>query len=500
MVQSSTKAKPDNLEKWFQSFRENIIGINQKFETPSGEQVISYADWTASGRLYKPIEDILVNNVFPFVGNTHTETTITGSSMTIAYHKARQIIKQHVGAHDRDVLISTNSGMTGVVNKFQRILGLRVHEKYKAQIQLTEAERPVIFCTHMEHHSNQTSWLETIADLEVIQPDEQGLVNTDSLLELLQRYKHRKVKIAAITSCSNVTGIKTPYHRIAKIMHENGGYCFVDFACSAPYIDINMHPEDPMESLDAIYFSPHKFLGGPGSTGILIFKPELYQNRVPDNPGGGTVDWTNPWGEHKYLDEIEAREDGGTPSFLQTIRVALSVQLKEKMGVPHILKREEELLEMVWKELDTIPNLHILADNIRDRLAVISFYIDGLHYNLGVKLLNDKYGIQVRGGCSCAGTYGHYLLQVSHESSKSITDKINLGDLSFKPGWIRMSFHPTTTNEEIQYILNAIKALSHHHQEWAAEYKYDAKTNEYRHKQFQSTEHEMVDSWFSELG
>lgn len=488
-----------NLEAWFQPFRENIIGIDQKFSTPFGDQTIRYADWTASGRLYRPIEDLFLEKFFPFVGNTHTETTVTGSSMTLAYHQARHIIKKHVGAHEKDVLIATNSGMTGVVNKFQRILGLRVHEKYVPLVQIPEAERPIIFCTHMEHHSNQTSWLETIADLEVIQPDKNGLVDLSSLEALLERYRDRQVKIAAITSCSNVTGIKTPYHQVARLMHENGGYCFVDFACSAPYIDINMHPEDPLESLDALYFSPHKFLGGPGSSGILIFKPELYQNRVPDNPGGGTVDWTNPWGEHKYLDEIEAREDGGTPSFLQTIRVALSILLKEKMGVANILKREKELLDLVWKGLDGVPGLHILADNIRDRLAVVSFYIEGLHYNLGVKLLNDRYGIQVRGGCSCAGTYGHYLLQVSHESSRDITEKINLGDLSFKPGWMRMSLHPTSTNEEVAYILEAIKELANQHREWALDYTYNPKTNEYYHHADTGSTHQMVNNWFEQM-
>ncbi|MCB0581515.1 MAG: aminotransferase class V-fold PLP-dependent enzyme, partial [Phaeodactylibacter sp.] len=274
------------------------------------------------------------------------------SSMTMAYHRAKDIIKAHVGAHPKDVLISSNSGMTGVVNKFQRILGLKVHERYTSQVQLPEEERAVVFVSHMEHHSNQTSWLETLADVEVIEPNDAGLVELGHLEFLLEKYKNRKVKIAAVTSCSNVTGIKTPYYQIAELMHRNGGLCFVDFACSAPYIDIEMRPENKLQHLDAIYFSPHKFLGGPGSTGILVFDPKLYTNRVPDNPGGGTVDWTNPWGGHKYIDEIEAREDGGTPAFLQTIRVALCVQLKEKMGVENILKREEEMLERIWRRLD----------------------------------------------------------------------------------------------------------------------------------------------------
>lgn len=494
---ATTKNEITSLETYFNTFRKKVIGYDQCFDTPFGRKPILYADWTASGRLYQPIEDILSQKIAPFVGNTHTETTVTGCSMTMAYHHAKELIKRHLGARVSDVLISSNSGMTGVVNKFQRILGLKVHEKFYAKVQLPEEERPIVFVSHMEHHSNQTSWLETLADVEVIQPNDQGLMEVSHLEELLKKYTNRKTKIAAITSCSNVTGIKTPYHKVAEIMHRNGGLCFVDFACSAPYIDINMRPDNELQHLDAIYLSPHKFLGGPATTGILVFDPKLYKNKVPDNPGGGTVDWTNPWGEHKYIDQIEAREDGGTPAFLQTIKVALCVQLKEKMGVERILAREEEILDLIWDRLDHIPNLHILASQHRKRLGVISFYIDSLHYNLGVKLLNDRFGIQVRGGCSCAGTYGHYLLNVSQPYSNSITEKINTGDLSEKPGWIRLSIHPVMTNEEIEQILDGIVALSKHHKEWGQDYKYHLKTNEFEYKYPHSSETELIEKWFN---
>ena len=427
LTKSKTTTTSISLETYFEPFRKNVLGINQSFESPFGIRKIIYADWTASGRLYVPIEKIMIKKIAPFVGNTHTETTVTGSAMTMAYHEAKDIIKRHVGAKKRDILISSNSGMTGVINKFQRILGLKIHEKYNALIELPEWVRPIVFCTHMEHHSNQTSWLETICDVAIIQPTSEGLVDLNHLKHLLYKYRNRKTKIAAVTSCSNVTGIKTPYHQIAEIMHRHNGLCFVDFACSAPYIDINMRPENELQHLDAIYFSPHKFLGGPGSSGILVFDPLLYKNKVPDNPGGGTVDYTNPWGEHTYIEEIEVREDGGTPSFLQTIRVALCTLLKDKMGVEYILKREKEILTIIWKGLDEIPNLHVLADNQRERLGVISFYIEDLHYNLGVKILNDRYGIQVRGGCSCAGTYGHYLFSIDSKYSKTIAKRIHLG-------------------------------------------------------------------------
>lgn len=493
-----TTAPPaTELEQHFAPYRNNILGNDNYFDSPFGRKHIIYSDWTASGRLYGPIEERLMREIAPFVANTHTQTNFTGSLMTNAYHEALEIIKKHVNANNDDVIISSGSGMTGVINKLQRILGFRLHEKYQSMVQIPEEDRPIIFCTHMEHHSNQTSWLETIADLEIIEADEDLLVDLSSLERLLKKYSNRKIKIAAVTSCSNVTGIKTPYHEIASLMHQNNGLCFVDFACSAPYIKIDMHPADHLKDLDAIYFSPHKFLGGPGTPGILIFNKKLYNNRVPDHPGGGTVDWTNPWGGHKYVDDIEAREDGGTPAFLQTIKAAMCIKLKEEMGIENILKREKEILDIIWRELGDIPNLHILASNIKERLGVISFYIDDLHYNLGVKLLNDKFGIQVRGGCLCAGTYAHFLFDVDPEFSKSITDKVTAGDWIDKPGWIRMSIHPVMTNKEILIITDGIKKLAANFKEWSKDYVYVPKINEFKHISFKDNSSEISHKWFS---
>lgn len=471
-----------NLENYFLQFRNNIIGINQEFETPFGKQKIVYTDWTASGRLYAPIEEKISHVFGPYVANTHTETSVTGTAMTKAYHEAKQIIKNHVNANTNDVLITCGTGMTGVINKFQRILGLKLSENLKDFATIPPQIKPVVFVSHMEHHSNQTSWLETIADVVVIPANEEGLFSLENLEKLVLQYKERSFKIASITSCSNVTGIKTPYYEVAKLMHKNNGVCFVDFACSAPYIAIDMHPEDSEAYLDAIFFSPHKFLGGPGTSGVLVFNKNLYKNNIPDCPGGGTVVWTNPWGEHQFIDDIEDREDGGTPGFLQVIKIALAVKLKEQMGVENILKREEELNAIVFNKLGTIENIHLLAANQTERLGVFSFYIDDLHYNLGVKLLNDKYGIQTRGGCSCAGTYGHYLLNVNQETSNELVCQISSGNLTQKPGWIRMSIHPTTTNAEIEYVCNSIIALAENHKKWSQDYDYNPKTNSFDNK------------------
>jgi len=486
------------LEKYFEPFRDRIIGNDATFESPYGTKKIIYADWIASGRLYEPIEQKLQTQFGPFVANTHTETTLTGTLMTKAYQRSHRLIKKHVNAGPNDVILTAGYGMTAVINKLMRILSLKGCGGADRDC-VKKSDRPVVFITHMEHHSNHTSWFETTAEVVMIEPTRDLRVDLDDLRAKLELYKDRKYKIGSFTSCSNVTGVKTPYYQMAKLMHEYGGLVFIDFAANAPYMDIDMHPEDPMEKLDAIFFSPHKFLGGPGASGVLIFDKAMYTAEVPDNPGGGTVDWTNPWGKYKYVDDIEVREDGGTPGFLQSIKAALALELKAQMGVENIMKREEELLNIALPGLRNIQGIEILANDVDDRLGVISFYHPEIHFNLFVKLLNDRFGIQTRGGCACAGTYGHFLLEVSHDQSEEITQKISHGDLSEKPGWVRWSLHPTTTDEEVRSILYAVSEITLHFREWAEDYVYLSKKNEFVHRtqQQSSIEDRMMSDWFT---
>jgi len=481
------------LEAYFGEFRKNIVGIDQTFESPYGTKNMVYVDWTASGRLYDPIEERMAHKFGPYVANTHTETTVSGTVMTLAYHEARKIIKQHVNAHlENDVFLPSGTGMTGAVNKFQRILGFKIPENLKDKITIPEEDRPVVFISHMEHHSNQTSWLETIAKVIIVPSDDKGLFCVENLKELIKEHKNYKTLIASITACSNVTGITTPYHEVAKIMHQNNGLCFVDFACSAPYVSIDMHPADPEAYLDAIFFSPHKFLGGPGTNGVLIFNKKMYHNMVPDCPGGGTVSWTTPWGDHKFLDNIEDREDGGTPGFLQVIKTSLAVKLKEKMNVQKMMEREEELVSYIFDRLKPHASIKILSAHNEHRLGVISLLIGNLHHELAVKILNDRFGLQTRGGCSCAGTYGHHLLKIDHQKSDEIIGKLQDGTCEYKPGWVRFSIHPTTTNAEIEFVCDSIISLSENYEEWVKDYK--AVEGKYVHKNEIATP--LSESWF----
>jgi len=481
--------KTTESECYFSKFRENTVGIDHTFESVYGEQNLIYADWVASGRLYTPIEDIMLNKIGPMIANTHSLSSQTGKTSTYAYNYARDIIKKSVNANESDVLVTTGTGMTAALSKLQRIIGLRkTYEK--------ENDKPVVFITHMEHHSNQVPWYETNADVVILPADENNLVDPESLSTEIKKYADRSLKIGSFTACSNVTGIITPYHELAKIMHQNGGLCFVDFAASAPYVKIDMHPKDPEQQLDAIFFSTHKYLGGPGTCGILVFNEKLYQSDFPDNPGGGNVKWTNPLGNYCYSDVIEVREDGGTPGFLQVIRAALALELKEKMGVEQIAKREKELLDLCFSKLQKIQGLSILGDLKSKRIGCVSFVIEDIHYNLIVRLLNDRFGIQTRGGWSCASTYAHFLFNIDEKRSRAITNELLEKNQTNKPGWVRLSLHPITTDEELLFICNAIQQVALHYKKWQKDYEYNPATNEFENPRIKDTIEREVNEWF----
>lgn len=462
----------NELEIYFQQFRGHIIGDELSFENEHGIHKVIYADWIASGRLYQPIENALTGGVGVVVANPHSYTSYTGARITELYCKSRQNIKRHVNAYEEDILVTIGSGMSDALIRLQDILGLKNRSR-------NGSERPVVFITHMEHHSNHVSWMECDVDVVIIPPGDGDLVNVDNLRSELDKYKERSIKIGAFSACSNVTGIINPIHELAKVMHQYDGYCLADYAASAPYVAIDMHPDDPEEALDAIYFSPHKFLGGPGSCGILIFDKKLHRG-IPTIPGGGNVRWTDPWGGYGYTGDIEAQEDGGTPAFLQTIKASMAISLKEKMDTGQMKMREKELLKLGLERLREIGSIRILADHYAgERIGVLAFNVPGLHYNLVVRILNDRYGIQARGGWSCASTYAHWLYDIDKNESGKIMTEINDYNSTHKPGWVRLSLHPTMTNKELEYCAGAIKEISINGSEWAKGFVYNPKTNEF---------------------
>lgn len=480
----------------FTPYKERIVGHRHEFTSPYGKQRLLYADWAASGRLYAPIENKLIHDFGPYAANTHSESNITGGTMTLAYEEAKRIIKHHVHAGEHDILLFAGTGMTGAINKLQRLLGLKLPTRLKSEVPVWM--RPVIFITHMEHHSNQISWSETIGDVVCLPPDEEGGVDPACLEALVRRYYGRPL-IGTFTACSNVTGFETPYTELAEILHRYGGLCFVDFSANAPYTSIDMHPADrPLGWLDGIVFSPHKFLGGPGTSGVLVMNARLlHQNGIPDHPGGGTVLWTDPWGGYIFSGHAESREDGGTPGVMQAIRTALCIRLKEEMGQSRIHKREQKLTSLLLQRLNAIPGVTILGGCDRPRLGIVSFTVDSVPYSLMVKLLNDRFGIQVRGGCSCAGTYGHYLLGIDREPSQQMAQAILNGDLSGKPGWTRVSLHPTMTLDEVVCIADAIREIVMNGASWRKDYVLDSASGEWHHREGSSSIAQLeLAAWF----
>ncbi|WP_442845105.1 aminotransferase class V-fold PLP-dependent enzyme [Leeuwenhoekiella sp. H156] len=464
----------EDLETYFDQYRSNTIGVNHQFKTVYGIQNQLYADWIASGRLYQPIEDIICKQIGPLMANTHSFSSETGKASTYTYHEARAIIKRHVNAGNDDVLVTTGTGMTGALARMHRIMGLK-----GKTYQPGSSERPVVFISHMEHHSNQVPWQALDVDVVLVEPNDKLQISIHNLDYQLQKYQDRKLKIGSFTACSNVTGAIAPYHELAAVMHAHDGLCFVDFAASAPYENINMHPESPDQRLDAIFFSPHKFLGGPGTCGVLVYNKNLQQNPHPDTPGGGNVKWTNPWGNYGYHADLETREDGGTPGILQVIRTALCIKLKEQMNTALMKKREEELLDLFYEGISTYPEIEVLGNRDEERIGCVSFNIRGMHYNLVVRLLNDRFGIQVRGGWSCASSLAHYLFQIESEQSETLMKNIENRNLTDKPGWVRVSLHPIMTNVEVQTIVEALGQIIRYGEVWKFDYEYNPQTNEF---------------------
>ncbi len=461
----------NQLEKHFQKFKNGIVGNGNTCKTSYGQFPVVYADWIAEGRLYKPIEDALVDNFGPFVANPHSYSSFTGQRITASYKKAREIIKNHVNANESDLLITVGHGMTGAMERLIKIL--------EAKFNLFNCEeKAVVFISHMEHHSNHTVWNHPNIELVVVPPGTNGNIDPSNLKESISHYKNRKIKIGSFTGCSNVTGIITPYHQLAEIMHDNAGICFVDFAASAPYVNMNMNPKDPKQKLDAILFAPHKFLGGPGTCGVLIINESLHSGK-PSIAGGGNVKWTLPPFKYGVSLNLEIQEDSGTPAYMQTIKTALAIKLKEDMGVANINAREKHLLDMAIDRLKNNPEIDLLGcDSDHEKIGVLSFNIKGLHYNVVVRLLNDRFGIQTRGGWSCASTYSYYLFDFLRNDSESLANRIQDGNLTGKPGWVRLSLHPTISNEELEYCLKSIEEIASN-KHWGDKYFYNSSDNEY---------------------
>lgn len=475
------------------TIRSAMIGEDDAILGPFGLRRVIYADYTASGRSLAFIEDYIRDVVLPLYANTHTESSGTGLQTTRLREEAREIIRDAVGADDDHAVIFCGSGSTGAIDKFIRILGLRMPDQledaYGMSRLIPEDERPVAFIGPFEHHSNELPWRESVAEVVMIREDHDGYIDLGHLEEELVRRAERPLKIGSFSAASNVTGIVSDTIAVTKLLHRHGALSCWDFAAAAPYVDIDMAPDDGSEDAeftrkDAIFISPHKLIGGPGTPGLLVMRRDLVTNRVPTVPGGGTVSYVNPT-EHRYLNDVEQREEGGTPAIVESIRAGLVFQLKGAVGAAAIRAKEDDFIRRAVATWKTNPNIEILGNLDAERLSIVSFVVrrEGryLHHNFVVALLNDLFGIQSRGGCSCAGPYGHRLLGIDIDRSHAFEREIARGCEGIKPGWIRVNFNYFISQTVFDYILQAVDFVAQDGWKLLPLYRFDPVTGLWRH-------------------
>lgn len=471
--------------------RASVIGDDHVVVTPYGRRRVTYADYTASGRALSFIEDYVRDVVLPAYANTHTESSGTGLQTTRLREEARQVIRDAVGGGDDAVVLFTGAGATGAIDKLIGVLGLRIpsalEDRWHLARHIPADQRPVVFVGPYEHHSNEIPWRESVADVVQIGQDADGGVAIDQLRTALEAYADRPVKIGSFSAASNVTGIVSHTYAIARLLHEHGALSLWDFAAAGPYVEIEMNPPgDPLAYKDAIFLSPHKFIGGPSTPGVLVARRELFANRVPDVPGGGTVAFVNPEA-HEYLADVEHREEGGTPAIVESIRAGLVFALKQAVGTDEIRRREDRLLERAVGAWSAEPALELLGNLEARRLSIVSFVVRSpsgryLHHNFVVAVLNDLFGIQSRGGCSCAGPYGHALLGIDLERSHEFEREISVGCEGIKPGWVRVSFNYFVSDTVADYIVEAVRMVARDGWRLLGDYRFDPVSGLWRHR------------------
>jgi selenocysteine lyase/cysteine desulfurase len=472
--------------------RDCVIGDDRLMLGPFGPRPVTYADYTASGRALTFLEDFIRDEVLPRYANTHSESSGTGLQTTRLREDARQIIRDAVHGDDDTLVIFAGSGSTGAIDKLVGILGLRIPKEldvaYGLSGNIPAEERPVVFIGPFEHHSNELPWRESIADVVTIHEDSDGHIDQQQLADELRTHADRPLKIGSFSAASNVTGILSDTHGITRLLHEHGALAFWDFAAAAPYVDVEMNPEsgDPAERKDAIFLSPHKFIGGPGTPGVLVVSRKLLTNAVPDVVGGGTVSYVNP-NDHQYLTNPEHREEGGTPAIVESIRAGLVFALKEAVGLDTIQAHERDFLRRAVTAWNAHPSIQVLGNPDAERLSIVSFVVKRsggklLHHNAVVAMLNDVFGIQSRGGCSCAGPYGHRLLGIDLERSREFEREVLDGCEGIKPGWVRVNFNYFISEEAFRYIVQSVAWVADHGWRLLPQYRFDAARGLWKHR------------------
>jgi selenocysteine lyase/cysteine desulfurase len=471
-------------EAHFKDVREALTGNQIVLETPFGKRPIVYADYTASGRASHQVE-AHISRLNAMYANPHTQDSATGRASSDWLRQAERTIKRSVNAGPDDHVICCGSGATGAVHKLQEILGVGIPPASRDFIRSAlaptlgprggevveaslRAASPVIFIGPYEHHSNELSWRESSAEIVQIGLSEDGQIDLLHLQrELCNPLYTGRIRIGAFSAASNVTGIKTDVNKLSRILHSHDAILVLDCAASAPYLPIDMHPQDaPDSALDAVYFSPHKFVGGPGSCGVLVFNDRLYRDDLPPTQcAGGTVRYVWKHG-HDFIEDVEARESAGTPGVPQIVRAALAMKLQAEVGLDAIAAREHWALNKAFSAWKPNAAIKILGPADADKqIGIVSFNVSDprgqdLHPRFVTTLLSDLFGIQSRAGCSCAGPYGHDLLDIDDTMTLDIRDAVLDGNAGLRPGWCRVSLHWVMSDAEIEYLIDAVEFIA----------------------------------------
>ena len=479
----------------FASVRAQVIGEGVVIQTPYGPRRMAYVDHAASGRAFAPIEAFITTCAIPFYGNVHTETSLVGAQTNAFREEARRTIHEAAGGGPEDVVIFTGSGTTGAVAKLIACLGLmlpcKLDDLYGLAGLIPANERPVVFVGPYEHHSNELPWRESIAEVVVVAACHETGVDLDDLEAKLIAYADRPLKIGSFSAASNVTGTLTDVRALARLLHNHGALAFFDYAAAGPVVDVEMNPADPLAYKDAVFLSTHKFVGGPGTPGVLIAKKHLFDNRVPAVPGGGTVSYASPR-KHWYLEDVEHREEGGTPDIVGAIRAGLCWQLKQMartgatLGTNALVQHELAVAQQVIAAWRAEPNLVLLGDLDAPRLSTVSFMVRcgsrALHHGYVVALLNDLFGIQARGGCSCAAPFGHRLLGLDDAAAAQLEPWIQAGWNGVRPGWTRVSFGWYESEATVAFVVEAVRFVAREGWRFLPDYTFDAREATWRHR------------------
>jgi selenocysteine lyase/cysteine desulfurase len=468
--------------------REAESGRGTRIPTPFGPRLLHYADLTATGRHLEFVERF-VDGLRPLYANTHTAVATTGRVMNGLREEARAAAARSVNAGPDDVVLFTGSGATAAVNKLVGLLGLRIPEPLEREYRLSSlvppGRRPVILVGPYEHHSNVLPWMESIADVQEVALDGRGGIDLDDLRRRARAAEGRPLVAGAFSAASNVDGLLTDVGAVARVLHEEGALAFVDYAAGGPYLPIDMHPADPLERLDAIFVSTHKFLGGPEGSGVLVAHRELFRTRTPERPGGGTVDYVSGCRPDQvdYVHRLSEREEGGTPDILGDIRAGIAFVLKDHVGAEAIRDHDVALAREAVERLSRHPRIRVYGPLDAPRLPILSFNVEGLHHDLVSALLDHLFGIQNRAGCSCAGPYGHRLLGIAGERSERYRRLIAAGVTGAKPGWVRVSLPWYAAPEDVEFTLRAVEFVADRGDAFVPLYRLDWRDGVWRHRE-----------------